>query len=494
MGKYHRRQTRTAATAAAPEAAPNGEGMDSIAASFDWQVPGLAGQCPVYVSPYGGMSLIDRQKFRNNWSKQRVRDQIRACRHYARHNWFVKPVVNLRAASHGAGFRVIGEEPDYDLGALVHDIVLEDLVSSNIVCLWRTGSASPDITVLDAERCEYNAIGGLEKITLQCSADPQMQADKVNKAAYVSALGERMYEACCVGKSMTILRDHDEEWNFAYMGDGKRSGAFVTPALLPFLDPLDFIELMGVGDWNLGWYRKDVIRAIRKGYKVTQGQGAALNSVNITQPDVTQIGDGFSKINGNATVPMNHDMDPFYLTVSPDNFDPKVIKTAMDKIMLFGGIEGVVLLGNFSQQNGAAPSLMRNARTEAFARRGRIERLLHTILEAEEFRGLVKNSTTARFGWSVKSLYSIEELNALSNGMAPGIGSPQTRRGLYDLDVDTESQLMAQAHANREHFTPPFEGGQGMVPLVFHEEFGGEHGEPSGEPGQPGRPANEPGV
>lgn len=466
-----------------------------IAASFAHEGMGLGGHSAPFMPLNGGFSLIDRQRYRNNWSKQPRRSQIRACRHYASYNWFMSAILRLRAASHGAGFRVVDEEVDYDLGALVEDIVGEDLVSSNVVCLWRKGEEKPTITVLDAERCEYRAVGGLERITLQCSVDKAMAADRDNEATYREALGGRMYEAVCNGRSITIIRSKDSDWNFVYMGNGKRSGEFVTPHMLPILDSLDFLELMGVGDWNLAWFRKDVIRGIRKGYAVTQGQNAGLNSVNLTEPDVKQIGEGFSKVNGASTIPMNHDMDPFYLTVDPANFKPESVKTAMDKVMLYGGIEGVVLLGNFSQQNGAAPSLMRNARTEAFARRARIERLLRTILAENEFSGVVGDPEATVFGWSVKSLYSIEELNALSNGLAPGIGSPQTRRGLYDLDDKHETNLLREAHKNRADYTPAFEAGQGMVPLVFPDEFPtAKSGNSGAPPGDPGRPSNDPGV
>lgn len=467
---------------------------DRVIASFDSLGSPLSHLAPFYGGQMYGISLIDRQKFRNNWSRQPIRSQISAVRHYARYNWFLNPVLGLRAASHGAGFRVVGEDPDYDMESLVDDIVEEDLVSSNSVCLWRTEVDRPQITVLNAERVEYSAIGGIEKIILQCSADRAMAADKENESIYRTALGDRMYEACCRGTCVKIVRGHDADWNFAYMGRGKRSGCFATPALIGLLDALDFLELMGVGDWNLAMKRKDLMLLIKKGFKVTTGGNAVVNSVNITKPDVQTLGEGFAKVNGISTVPMNHDVDLSYLTVDPENFKPEMLKSATDKIMLYGGIEAVVLLGEFSQQNGAAPSLMRNARTEAFARRRRIERLLRTIGREPEFSGVFKDADKAVFTWSVKSLYSIEELNQLSNGMAPGLGSPKTRRELYDLDDGQESERMLAAHAHRKAYTPAFEAGQGMVPLVFPEEFANQSTRPSGEPGEPGRPANDPGV
>jgi hypothetical protein len=497
MGRHHRqihKQQQAVTVAAAAPAGPAEESQDRIVAAFDSQGSPVSHVAPFYGGVMRGISLIDRQKFRNNWSKQPIRSQISAVRHYASYNWFLNPVLSLRAASHGAGFRVVGEEVDYDVESLVEDIVEEDLVSSNIVCLWRKGVDRPTITVLDAERVEYSSIGGIEKILLQCSADRAMAADKDNEDIYRKELGDTMYDACCRGTCVKILRGYDKDWNFAYMGRGKRRGCFATPALIGLLDALDYLELMGVGDWNLAMKRKDLIQLIKKGFKVTTGGNAVVNSVNITKPDVTTLGEGFSNLNGISTVPLNHDIDVSYLTVDPVNFKPEMIKSATDKIMLYGGIEAVVILGEFSQQNGAAPSLMRNARTEAFARRGRIERLLRTIGEEPEFSGVFKNPRKVVFGWSVKSLYSIEELNQLSNGMAPGLGSPKTRRGLYDLDDDQETERMLEAHANRKAYTPAFEAGQGMVPLVFPGEFASQASNPSGEPGNPGRPTNDPGV
>jgi hypothetical protein len=494
MGKFHRQNHKQQHAGTVAPAGPADKGEDRIVASFDSLGSPLSHLAPFYGGEMRGISLIDRQKFRNNWSRQPIRRQISAVRHYASYNWFLNPVLGLRAASHGAGFRVVGEAPDYDVESLVEDIVEEDLVSSNCVCLWRKGVDRPTITVLDAERVEYSAIGGVEKILLQCSADRMMAADRDNEGIYRAELGDRMHDACCRGTCVKIVRGYDSDWNFAYMGRGKRRGAFATPALIGLLDSLDYLELMGVGDWNLAMKRKDLMLLIKKGFKVTSGGNAVVNSVNITKPDVQTLGDGFSKLNGISTVPMNHDVDLSYLTVDPANFKPEMLKSATDKIMLYGGIEAVVLLGEFSQQNGAAPSLMRNARTEAFARRGRIERLLRTIGREPEFSGVFKDVEKTVFTWSVKSLYSIEELNQLSNGMAPGLGSPKTRRDLYDLDDAQESERMLAAHAGRRAYTPAFEAGQGMVPLVFPGEFGSQSAAPSGEPGEPGRPANDAGV
>lgn len=449
-------------------------------------------QSPVCYSRDGRLSLVDQQKFRNNWSRAVLRDQFSVCRRYASANWFLSAVLPVRHAVHVSGFRLEGGS-EYDVASLVDDIAWEDMTTSNVVCLWRRSQTLPIVTVLDAERCGYRSVGGIERIQLQCSKDPVMAADQQNKSKYIESLGEKMYEAMLHGNSYTILKGIDTDWNFEVMTIGKRRGTFANPELIPVIDTLDYLELMGVGDWNHAWFRKDVIRWIKKGYAVTQGQGAGLNSVDITPTQVKEIGEGFAKVNGPQTSPMNHDVHLGYLTMGPENFDPKMVEAAIDRLMVFGSIEAVALFTSFSQQNGAAPSLMRNARASAIQRRARIERLLRRIFSHPEFEGVMEKST--RFHWSVKSLYSVDELMAMVRGTSDGIASPQTRRAMLDLDNERECELMREAHANRDDYTPPFEPKQGLLPAIFPQELGAPDGSPgAGDAGDPGRPADSAAV
>lgn len=457
-------------------------GLDFVTASFDHGFG--AGKLPIWHSPRGGPTLISQQKQRNNWYGMDIRGQMSGCRKVSDQNGLVRPVVDLRHASITAGFRLMsegGEDPDaeYDFAGLVDDIIREDLTTDAVVALWRKDETNPVISILDAERCDYSSVGGIDRIRLRVPQDHAMAKDKALKNAYIERLGQRMYDAYCGGKVIDIVRGHDEDWDFRVMTSGKRRGCFRTPELVGILETIDFLELMGVGDWNLAWFRKDVIRLIKKGYKGT-GQHAMTGSVDLTKPQEEQLGKGFSSLSGNANVPANHDVDASYLTMDPSNFDPAQVKAAIDRFLMWAGIEGVILLGSFSQQNGAAPSLMRNHRTMVFSKRTRVERFLREILAADEFQGLVDDPAKQRFGWSVKSLYSVDEIAKLVTATADGIASPQTRRQWLDLDDRVESELMRKAHANREDYTPPFEARQGLLKV--------DGSDPGGGGGEPGRP------
>jgi hypothetical protein len=406
-------------------------------------------------------------------------------------------VIPLRHASWCEDFMALDADgknmhEQYAFAELVEDIMWELLVSTNVVCLWRKGPKLPVISVLDAETVDYKSVGGREQITIQYSQDAAMAADKANEAEYRRILGDKVYDAMCKGKTAKIIKGADEEWNFETLIGGKRRGVFCIPEMVSILDTIDYVELMGIGDWNLAWARKDVIRLVKKGYPVTQGAGSGVNSVNITDPQIKELGEGFgTKISGNATVPANHDVNPSYLTVPSDNFKPDQVETAVDKLLLYGGIEAVVLFGSFSQQNGAAPSLMRNARTTAFTVRGQVERLLRRIFKADEFTTLQWGGKDGamNFFWGVKSLYSMDELLALVKGTADGTASPQTRRAWLGLDSEMESARIKEAHQDREGYMPPFEPGQALLSAKFEDLKPAAVSTPSvTPPADPGRP------
>jgi hypothetical protein len=485
----------TPAATPAPEAPSRRRRSAEVAAAgFEWSLPSQGGMArPVWMAPKGGLTMIDLQKGRNNYYKMEVRDQCSICRRMSERNWFLRPVQRLRHASWSEEFRAIDAKgldmkKQYAFAPLAEDILHEHLISTNVVCMWRKGEKLPVVSVLDAETVDYKSVGGREQITIQYSKDEVMARDKENKAAYIEILGEKVYKAYITGGKVTIIKGVDEEWDFETMIDGKRRGVFCIPEMIPILDTIDYVELMGIGDWNLAWARKDVIRLIKKGYKVAHGQGSGVNSVDITTKEINDLGEGFTKISGNATVPANHDVDPSYLTVPSDNFKPEQVESAMDRLLHYGGIEAVVLFGSFSQQNGAAPSLMRNARTLAFAVRGRIEELLRRIFAADEFKGLDWGGEDMRFHWGVKSLYSMDELLALAKGTNDGTASPQTRRAILGLDNEIEVERLKEAHADRAGYAPPFEAGQALLPAMFEDLATASSAATPTTPGEPGRP------
>lgn len=487
--------SKTTAATSAPEAKPRRRAATVAAAGFEWSLPSQGGMVrPVWMAPKGGLTMIDLQKGRNNYYRMDVRDQASVCRRMSERNWFLRPLLRLRHASWSEEFKAIDAAGadmhlQYAFAALAEDILHEHLISSNVVCMWRKGQKLPVISVLDAETVEYKTVGGTEQIIIQYTADPVMARDRENEAEYRRILGDKVYKAYTTGGKVTIIKGVDEEWDFETMIDGKRRGVFCIPEMVSILDTIDFVELMGIGDWNLAWARKDVIRLIKKGYKVAHGQGSGVNSVDITPKEITDLGNGFGGITGNATVPANHDVDPSYLTVPSDNFKPEQVESAMDRMLHYGGIEAIVLFGSFSQQNGAAPSLMRNARTSAFAVRGRIEELLRRIFSADEFKSLDWGGEEMHFHWGVKSLYSLDEILAMVKGTNDGTASPQTRRAMLGLDNETEVTRLKEAHADRTGYAPPFEAGQAILPALFPDLASAQNANPTPPPGDPGRPA-----
>jgi hypothetical protein len=466
---------------------------------FDWALGGLGGWLAVgtYTSR-GRRAMIDRQKFRNNYAAMSLRELFCVCRRVAKSHWYVRPVLALRHASHTDGFRAVdgqGEpiDPDaYDFAGLVSDIAWEDLRSSNVIALWKKGGDTPDIAILRAEQVDYRCVGGLEIIRIQYpNSLGRCGLDQDTRAIITERLGQRMADAQLLGKPIEIVKGLDDEWDFEVMTGGPRGEGLEQPEIEGILDPIDFLDLMGIGDWNIAWFRKDFARVLKKGYKGTSGAGPTAG-VDITKPEVKAIGDGLSKTSGNSNLVMNHDMDLAYLGVDPKLIDPESIQSAIDKLKMFGGIEGAVLIGGFSQQNGAAPTLMRNARASAFARRQRIARFLTAIFGNPEFASVLALAEGGiHCHWSDRTLYSVEELLSMSTRTADGVASTRTRRELLGLDNDREGKRLQAEHKDRTAYAPSFEAKQGLLPAMFPDELGGATAPPvDPATGEGGRPAS----
>lgn len=476
------------------------KGQSLVAASFGY-LKGLINPGTLGYVPSKRGQLISTQRFRNNYAPMNFREQAATCRMAADHNWFLRPVLSLRAAVHGAGFALV-DPPDggdgvmldgYDVGALVDDILHEDLVTGNLVALWRKDQDAPPVTIIDAERVEYRSVGGVETLHMSFAADKLMRNSGAQlRYSYQTSLGNRMFQAMCDGKPITIVKGQDKEWNFAVLPGGKRRGRLTVPELVSVLDDIDMIELAKVGDWNLLWKRKDVIRFWTKGYAVKSGGGAGTESVNITKAQIKELGEGAKEINGPVDIPRNHDLSAEYLTIHPDMLEPKHTAGVIERLLHFGGPEAVALFGSFSQQNGAAPSLMRNARARANVARNRAEKFLHMILSEEEFDslGYASPDQNLRARWSMRPLHSIDELTRIVKETAGGVASPQTRRDLMDLDDAQESQRMRAAAENWQGYVPPFESAQGLVASAYPDIYpDAPKNVPPGSGGEAGRPS-----
>jgi hypothetical protein len=475
------KSTPAAATAAAD---PANDGL--IAASFGFESMGPAG---------GGFgpgvpALISRQKFRNNWFRIPQVQQMRACRALAAVNEFVTPILTRRWMCLQGGFRIAGERAATRFfKPIVADLLWEHLVMDNCVLLFRRGEPEPVVTTLDCERVVYEVVAGRQRIRLLAgSGHANIGLTNQDRQTLLDSIGKEMYGVFFGGREM-ILWEDDEEWGFVVSTLGKRGAGFRTPSLVPLLDVVDYLTLMGVGDWNLAWFRKDVIRQIKKGYKVTGGQGAGLDSVNITPNEVQQLGEGFKRVSGNTNIPTNHDVDLGYVLVPPEAFDEAQVAGAVKRLLTWGGIEAVALFGNFSQQNGAAASLMRNAQVEAAYRRSVAVDLVQQLLDQPEFSVLLKKEPDIDklvFCWSNTGLFSVDELKTLSATLGGGVASPQTVRELWGLDDEIESARMRESQADPDAYIPVFEAKQGLVAAHFTAIYPAKPSVPGGSGGGDG--------
>ena len=166
---------------------------DQVVACFN--AVGLV-ERPVWMGQRGQLTMVDEQKFRNNYLRSSLKEQMSMCRKVVKFNGLVRPVVSLRAASYGAGFQLLSGKKSAPVvkafTTMMRSAMLELLTTSNVVALWRTGRANPPISILNSEQCAYTSVGGIEKITLSISQDPVVASERNPDiiAAYRANLGE----------------------------------------------------------------------------------------------------------------------------------------------------------------------------------------------------------------------------------------------------------------------------------------------------------------
>lgn len=447
-----------------------------------------------------GQTMVGALKQRPNWYALSRREIGRLARLLAERNWFIRGVCEARLCVYGHGFRFVSEEANawagqgtYPFAQVQDDMIQEWLVSKAVVAYWRKDSEPgtlPKIHVPDVEAVHYQVIGGVPQITLtverQSKIDPALE----------QAIGTRMWQAVQTGKSLTIIQGVDEEYDFAVMKSGKSAAELQPSPMVTIFEDLDFVEAIRVGDWNGAKARWEIIRHTKKGYGVSSGPNAGTTRNNAKTAELKTILAAMKSLLGKTDVATNFDQEISWLTFPKEHFHPELLAETKQRLLFWSGIFGVLLLKTDSQITGLSSFMMDQLRAEVLSFREKFTAFLAEIYRSDSFRQGFAGSAMPELvpQWSVKPLYTLEGLNKLVTTLATyGIAAPQSIRTLFDIDNASESELMALAHENPEHYTPPFEPRQGIASgLTLPESPGGGGGQnETGLPNPPGRPGSE---
>lgn len=448
-----------------------------------------------------GRSMLDAQKFRLNWYLLRRRELGKISRLLTERNWFVEPVTKMRHSIISYGFRFdtkearewaqADKENPYDFQAVHDDLLHEYLVSTNVVAIWKKNpepNTLPYVWVPDVEDLEYRCDCGESSLVVS------LKSRKLD-AATAALLGERMADCVKRGKNF-LLTKNDLEWDFEVLKSGKRDSQFTAPSITGILDDIDFIEAVKVGDWNGAWARREMLRITKKGSSPSSGANAGRAVNNAKPKELQAILKAMKSIKGKQELVTNWDQESDWLVFPKDHFHKEIVENALSRLLMWGGYPAALLLRTEAQVAGVSPALLMRERANTDAFRLRFKTMLMRIFNAPSFKKNFPSAPRLEPEWSDKHLYSPKELQEFMEKASSGFMSvPTVRQKFLGVDDDEESEKVRESHDRRKDFSPPWETRQGLLPMLFPDEFVGKGnaagGGPGGaEPGAPGRPSD----
>lgn len=436
-------------------------------------------------------------------------EAIAAVRLLSPRHWFLRPLFALRKQYYDETPSLVGAAANewnhingnryrhrVDIARLTNDFFSEWLVSSNVIAIWRKrkdlSEPLPAILFPDSDLCEIvNDEGYLAVKFPRSIIGTQSAAGKglnANAKCIISQNPKRQSQ-----ESKGFIADqYLADWDFELCQDSKTTSGLEYPSTGVLLDDLELLELFRIGDWAGAWKRREVIRHHKLGFGITSGPNATAKAGQASASRINATNQKMSQINGPGDLATNFDHEMNWLPFPKEHFLHNAYEEINRRLIYHGGYCAMMLMANKSQIESNGGHLIHQLRQETRSiRRSASERFLNIILNKPSYLG-DEADTAPELGiqWGEQGLYSVDEmLNRVLKLGRPGYVSPQTLREWAGVSDEKESQRMQQAHLRREDYAPPYEFAQGMLPLLFPEEFADSSG-PSTRPpdGDAGRP------
>lgn len=443
-----------------------------------------------------GRTALSLQKFRIDWESLGRASLCEVATFLAERHWFIRPVVDLNTDLYGLGFRfreVEGRDFQkihraYPFRRIHKDLLRDFMANQSAVAIWKRGDTSdgglPVLEIPDVKDVDLLP-GGVLKMRLRKVT--RMSADTEER------LGERMSSAMKLGKMMEIQPD-DPDWAFRVITSGKLTSGLCLPSLTGILDDLDYIAAVKLGDWNGAMQRRKMIFQAIKGYGITSGSNAGQTRGHAKRAQLDVVSLFLKGLLGSASLATNFDQDFKHHVFPTEFFSDGMIKATWERLLLWAGFAGVLLMKSESQISGVSPSLLLQLRAKVAAFQEDWVDFLSSIFNSPDFQGENEIDLTPAF--SKSHLYTVDELQKLvvMHTRAASMAPQSIREDLLDLDNEREGGLMEESHKNPKLYVPVFESNQGIGPALFPDEYpGSSSGGVSGKPGEsapgPGRPS-----
>ena len=423
-------------------------------------------------------------------------------------HWFLNPLNEMRKAFYDENPQLATKEAQewnringnryrerVDIARLTQDFFSEWFISSNVIAIWKrrqNNDPLPAVIFPDPEHCKIISDEGYLAVEV-----PGSYMGGGKRAGLIISKNPKRQQKPEGEKKSSYSRDrYAQEWDFQLCQNGKVSTGLEYPTGAILLDDLELYEMFRLGDWVGAYKRREALRHHKLGYAVTSGQQAGQKIGHASTKRIRATNQKMSEINGPGDLATQFDHEIGWVTFPKDHFLSEQYAQLNQRLIYHGGYCAMMLMANRTQIESNGGHLLHMLRQEVDSMRRRAgDRFLHLILNSPSYLGdLADQTPELRIQWSSQGLYTIDEmLNRAVKLGRPGYASPQTIREWNGLSDEVESERMQDAHTRREDFTPPFEFAQGMLPLIFPDEFADSSNKPPSSPPpiseQGGRPS-----
>lgn len=420
------------------------------------------------IEPLMPANLTFQNVFRSFWRNKKGAEQFKLVRTVAESSEFFSSMIYLKEIFFNDRFS-FGEannkktakwlkEQGYDFNRVVNDTWREWLTCDNVVAFWvEQDEGLPIVTILDCELCDYKNAFGAETLKLKI---PQVTL-KSEELAQLKARGlpERYIDAIKNGRELTL--DPDQGEHFRVLTRAKLGKGLDKPRVDSVLLALSTMELFGIGDWAAAEQMKKVMRQISSGHSITNGPLAGQAMHFLKTKTANQIKAQLKGKDGAFDMVTNFDILVKYPFLDPKYFDAAKMKGTIERLQRWAG-PLAMMLGNPQM----IPNLIDLFETEGRSQRDRVSKFLGSIFSDETFLGKVKLTSGAELvpQWNPHTFTTQKMLNEIVRlGYSNGLISPQSARGMLEMDNDVEGDLMEEAATKPKRYRPMFEAKQGLV-------------------------------
>jgi len=317
---------------------------------------------------------------------------FKLAREWDKQSWLVEQVNKLKLAFYHYGFRLVPHDKgakdklaewlDADddrregLYRYVVSVWEEWLLLDNVVSFWRKEKKVTPF-LLQPESCRYTDAMGLEKLKVDLGYRKAMFLDENGQPID----GWTLEEIQRYTRREVLLSEEFDEY-FRVLTRGRRGTGFGTPRLYRIYRTLSQCESMEVGESQLAYAGRLVVRAHSLGFEVRSASNAMKQAEYLWKKERAKgIEEFFKGRQGFAEMTKQFDHKIETIWIDPNHYDARKWDTIVSRCLWWAGPIGYMVITKQLQ-----PFLLPILRADALADRARVGAHLEVVLNAGGFQ------------------------------------------------------------------------------------------------------------